>query len=193
METRASRIERGALVAASDGHLGTVRDVIVAPETGALAYLVVDRGLLDAPVTVAADAIEAIPSPHEVRLRVTRDEASEAARAVDKMTQGALAVMNQAELSPPAVQDLIPVSPLREVMPTWLANYQTALNAVWLFDDVYLSALATIRIPGSSFRVGVFRAAQRSETHPPGAWPMAPSYAASSSCFCLDRLAASRR
>jgi uncharacterized protein (TIGR02271 family) len=77
METRASRIERGALVAASDGHLGTVQDVIVAPETGALAYLVVNRGLLDAPITVAADAIEAIPSPHEVRLRLSRDEAAD--------------------------------------------------------------------------------------------------------------------
>jgi uncharacterized protein (TIGR02271 family) len=77
METRASRIERGALVAASDGHLGTVQEVIVAPETGQLAYLVVNRGLLDAPIRVAADAIEAIPSPHEVRLRVTRAEAGE--------------------------------------------------------------------------------------------------------------------
>jgi uncharacterized protein (TIGR02271 family) len=77
METRASRIERGALVAASDGHLGTVQEVIVAPETGELAYLVVNRGLLDAPVTVAADAIEAIPSAREVRVRLTRAEASE--------------------------------------------------------------------------------------------------------------------
>lgn len=57
--------------------------------------------------------------------------AGEAARAVERMTQGALAVMNQVERSPQAVQDLIPVSPLREVMPTWLTNYQTALNALW--------------------------------------------------------------
>jgi uncharacterized protein (TIGR02271 family) len=66
----------GALVRATDGHLGTVKDIVAHPETGEVAYLVVNRGFLDEPVTVAAEIIEDVPNPHEVHLGVTQADAT---------------------------------------------------------------------------------------------------------------------
>ena len=77
MDQDETRIEPGALVTASDGPLGTVRQVVVQPETGDLAYLVVGRGLLDEPVLVPAEAIETVDGPHAVHLWLTRAEAAE--------------------------------------------------------------------------------------------------------------------
>ncbi len=68
-------VEPGAAVEARDGRLGTVDEVIVRPETGDVAYLVIRRGWTGAPLTIPAALIEAIPSAREVRLRVTREEA----------------------------------------------------------------------------------------------------------------------
>jgi uncharacterized protein (TIGR02271 family) len=65
-------VDTGAAVLATDGRLGTVDEVIVRPETGALAYLVVRRGWINERLLVPADLIETIPHHREVRLRASR-------------------------------------------------------------------------------------------------------------------------
>ena len=77
-----AQINPGAVVEASDGRFGTVDEVIVQPQTGEVAYLVVRRGWSNRPVTIPADLIESVAGPNSVRLRVTRDEAQEAATSV---------------------------------------------------------------------------------------------------------------
>jgi uncharacterized protein (TIGR02271 family) len=79
MDSQQEQVEPGAVVQASDGRLGTVDEVIVRPQTGELAYLVIRRGWSDQVLTIPADLIESIPSRREVRLRVSRDEAREQA------------------------------------------------------------------------------------------------------------------
>jgi uncharacterized protein (TIGR02271 family) len=76
------RIEPGAAVEASDGRLGTVDEVVIRPEDGGLAYLVVRRGWSNEQLLVPAELIRAVDGPREVRLGVTRDEARERAAAV---------------------------------------------------------------------------------------------------------------
>lgn len=75
MERQQMQVEPGASVEARDGRLGSVDEVIVRPETGEVAYLVVRRGWSDEQLMIPADMIEAIPSAREVRLRATREEA----------------------------------------------------------------------------------------------------------------------
>ena len=76
------RIEPGAAVEATDGRLGTVDEVVIRPEDGGLAYLVVRRGWSNEQLLVPAELIRAVDSPREVRLGATRDEARERAAAV---------------------------------------------------------------------------------------------------------------
>lgn len=78
MDEQRVRVDPGASVEATDGLFGMVDQVIVRPETGELAYLVVQRGWGNHQYTIPADLIAAVPSRREVRLRVTRDEAREA-------------------------------------------------------------------------------------------------------------------
>lgn len=82
MDPAKVQIEPGAVVQATDGHFGTVAEVIVQPQTGKLVYLTVRRGWNDQLLTVPADLIAAPPGRREVRLRVTREEARAQAAAV---------------------------------------------------------------------------------------------------------------
>lgn len=75
MTSQKMQIEPGAQVEASDAPLGTVSEVVVRPETGELAYLLVRRAFIEEPLVVPADLIASVPHPREVRVRVTRDEA----------------------------------------------------------------------------------------------------------------------
>jgi uncharacterized protein (TIGR02271 family) len=68
------QVDTGAAVLATDGRLGTVDEVIVRPESGTLAYLVVRRGWTNERLLVPADLVAAVPSHREVRLRASRDE-----------------------------------------------------------------------------------------------------------------------
>src|SRR5690349_1880295 len=70
-----TRIEPGAVVEATDGRLGTVDEVRLLPQTGALSHLVVRGGWTDALLLVPSGSIESVPHPREVRLSVTREEA----------------------------------------------------------------------------------------------------------------------
>ncbi|CAA9287630.1 MAG: hypothetical protein AVDCRST_MAG77-4385 [uncultured Chloroflexi bacterium] len=88
-------VEPGAGVEARDGRLGVVEQVVVRPETGELAYLVVRRGWTDERVVVAADLVEAIPGRNEVRLRVTRQEALDQALSVPQETIAAQGVLQE--------------------------------------------------------------------------------------------------
>src|SRR5687767_11834502 len=74
----------GAVVEASDGRIGTVDEVVVRPETGALAYVVVRRGWTDERLVLAGDLIqqEVKPNRARVRLRATRDEVLRRGREV---------------------------------------------------------------------------------------------------------------
>lgn len=75
MDPRDVQVEPGAVVAATDGRLGTVDEVIVRPDTGELSFLVIRRGWTGEQLTVSADLIGSIRGRREVRLAVTRDEA----------------------------------------------------------------------------------------------------------------------
>jgi uncharacterized protein (TIGR02271 family) len=66
------RIEPGASVEALDGQVGTVKSVIARPSTGEIWYLLIRDG--DRLLTVPAETIAEVVSPHAVRLRVSRDE-----------------------------------------------------------------------------------------------------------------------
>ena len=89
------QVEPGASVEARDGRLGTVDEVIVRPETGELAYLV-----------IPAELIDSIPSPREVRLRATREEAR--AQTAD-VPREAFARASGGELRIPLVEErLVP-------------------------------------------------------------------------------------
>lgn len=70
-----ARIEPGALVSAADGRLGTVREVVLDPQTRQLDYLLVDREASELPVMIRAELIEAVPTPQTVQVRITRAEA----------------------------------------------------------------------------------------------------------------------
>ena len=90
MDPHNVQFDPGAAVEASDGRVGTVDEVVVRPETGALAYLVVRRGWADERLVLpaelveaeATEATEATPDRTRVRLRVTRDEAFRRGREV---------------------------------------------------------------------------------------------------------------
>ncbi len=84
MESREWQIDPGATVEASDGRFGTVEEVIVRPRTGEPIYLVIRYGWNDRQLTIPADLIAAAPSRREVRLRVTREGAREAAARVTR-------------------------------------------------------------------------------------------------------------
>jgi len=102
-------VEPGAVVEARDGRLGTVEQVAVRPETGELAYLVVRRGWTDQRLMVPAAAIEALPDPREVRLRLTREEAHAQAAAVP--SEMVTARQEGSELHLPIVEErLVPAT-----------------------------------------------------------------------------------
>ena len=108
MEPGQVQVEPGATVEARDGRFATVEEVIVRPETGELAYLVVRRGWSDQRLTIPAELIEAIPSRREVRLWVTREGARE--RAVSEPPEALLASQQGDELHLPIVEErLVPV------------------------------------------------------------------------------------
>ncbi len=71
-------IRAGTAVEATDGRLGTVDEVIVRPETGELAYLVVRRGWSGQRLNVGAQLVDGFDESGAVRLRATRDEAERA-------------------------------------------------------------------------------------------------------------------
>ncbi len=84
------RVEPGAAVEATDGRLGTVDEVIVQTENGALAYLLVRRGWGNEQLLVPAELIDAAHrnGGSEVRLLVSREQAR--ARAADVPTDALL-------------------------------------------------------------------------------------------------------
>ena len=76
------RIEAGAGVEATDGRLGTVDEVILHPDNGGIAYVIVRRGWSNEQLLIPAEAIQSVPGPREVRLSVTREEAQLRAQEV---------------------------------------------------------------------------------------------------------------
>jgi len=101
-------IEPGAVVEASDGRLGTVDEVIVRPETGDLAYIIVRRGWSNEQLLIPADLVRAVNGPREVLLGATRDEARSRAGDVPAETM-LLARDRGAELVIPIVEErLVP-------------------------------------------------------------------------------------
>jgi len=82
-------VRPGAAVEASDGRLGTVEEVVVRPESGEVAYLVVRRGWTDRLLHVAAAQVDRIDDDAgAVRLRVTRDEAERLSAGVPQEAAG---------------------------------------------------------------------------------------------------------
>lgn len=79
MRVEETPIRAGTAVEATDGRLGTVDEVIVRPETGELAYLVVRRGWSDQRLNVPAQLVERFDESGAVRLRATREEAERTA------------------------------------------------------------------------------------------------------------------
>jgi uncharacterized protein (TIGR02271 family) len=80
-------VRPGAPVEARDGRMGTVEEVVVHPETGELASLVVRRGWTDRLLYVAAAEVDRLDSG-AVRLRVTRDEAERLGAGVPQEAAG---------------------------------------------------------------------------------------------------------
>ena len=76
------RIEPGAAVEAVDGRLGTVDEVILHPDGGGIAYVIVRRGWSNEQLLVPAELIQAVNGPREVRLSVGREEARHRAQEV---------------------------------------------------------------------------------------------------------------
>ena len=106
MERQTMAVEPGAAVEARDGRLGTVDEVIVRPETGELAYLVIQRGWTGEQLVISAALIDRIASPREVRLRATREEAR--AQTTD-VPREAFARASGGELRIPLVEErLVP-------------------------------------------------------------------------------------
>ncbi len=106
MERQQMQVEPGASVEARDGRLGTVDEVIVRPETGELAYLVIQRGWTGEHLVIPAELIDRIASPREVRLRATREEAR--AQTAD-VPREAFARASGGELRIPLVEErLVP-------------------------------------------------------------------------------------
>lgn len=144
MDRQAGRIEPGAVVAASDGHLGTVKETIAVPGSGHLAYLVVGRGLLDEPITVPAAAIEAIPSPHEVRLHITRAEAAE--RGAVWSPDARLASQHGQELRIPIVEERLhagvrPVDLGELIIHTTVETEEQAIRQAVTRDDLIVERI----------------------------------------------------
>jgi uncharacterized protein (TIGR02271 family) len=83
----APRVRPGDAVEATDGRLGTVEEVVVRPESGDLAYLVVRRGWTDRLLHVAAGEVDRLEKG-TVRLRVTRDEAERLGAGVPQEASG---------------------------------------------------------------------------------------------------------
>jgi len=79
---RELEIEPGAVVEALDGRLGTVDEIVVQPNTGELAYLVLRRGWSDERLTLPAALIESITDGRTVRLAGGRDEARQQSTSV---------------------------------------------------------------------------------------------------------------
>jgi uncharacterized protein (TIGR02271 family) len=91
-ETGEPFVRPGAPIEATDGRLGTVEEVVVRPETGELAYLVVRRGWTDRLLHVAAVQVDRIEAGGAggggVRLRVTREEAERLSAGVHQQAAG---------------------------------------------------------------------------------------------------------
>ncbi len=79
MQVEETSIRAGTAVEATDGRLGTVDEVIVRPESGELAYLVVRRGWSDQRLNVPAQLIERMDDSGAILLRVAREEAERTA------------------------------------------------------------------------------------------------------------------
>ena len=88
MDWRETQVDPGASVEAADGPLGTVEEVFISPQTGALSHLVARRGSTTERVTIPATAIAEIPNRHSVRLRVRRDELKAMASGVRSESRG---------------------------------------------------------------------------------------------------------
>jgi uncharacterized protein (TIGR02271 family) len=103
MDSQRMEVVPGAVVEARDGRLGTADEVVVRPESGELAYLVVRRGWTDEQLVIPAELVEAIDDPQRVRLRVTREEA--AARAASVPPEALLARREGTELRIPIAEE----------------------------------------------------------------------------------------
>ena len=100
------RVEPGATVEATDGRLGTVDEVIVHPESGGLAYLLVRRGWGNEQLLVPAELINWSEERGEthVRLSVSREQAR--ARASDVPSDALLLARDRgAEIVIPLVEE----------------------------------------------------------------------------------------
>ena len=88
MDWRETQVDPGASVEAADGPLGTVEEVFVSPQTGALSHLVARLGSTTERVTIPATAIADVPNRHAVRLRVRRDELKAMASGLHAESRG---------------------------------------------------------------------------------------------------------
>jgi uncharacterized protein (TIGR02271 family) len=92
MSANETVIRPGASVDATDGRLGTVDEVLVRPETGELATLIVRRGWNDRRLHVDAAQVARVAGD-TVHLRTTREEAERLAAAVLEGDAGTDAVL----------------------------------------------------------------------------------------------------
>jgi uncharacterized protein (TIGR02271 family) len=86
-QTGAPPVRPGAPVEATDGRLGTVEEVVVRPETGELASLVVRRGWTDRLLHVGAALVDRLDAGG-VLLRVSREEAERRGAGVPQEVAG---------------------------------------------------------------------------------------------------------